>query len=78
MTVEKKVLHSDGFLEPFKPRFIKEQLLRETDITEEQAEKIKIRVTEKIKKMDINEISTAILRAEVSAQLTNRGLFEAE
>ena len=50
MTVEKKVLHSDGLLEPFKPRFIKEQLLKETDVSEEQAEKIKIRVSEKIKK----------------------------
>lgn len=78
MTIEKKVLHSDGYLEPFKPRFIKEQLLRETDITEKEAEKIKTRVNEKIKKMDIDEIPTAIIRAEVSAQLTNRGLFDAE
>ena len=78
MTVEKKVLHSDGSLESFKPRFVKEQLLRETDISEEEADKIKIRVTEKIKKMDIDEISTATIRAEVSAQLTSRGLFEAE
>ena len=78
MTVGKKVLHSDGSLEPFKPRFIEEQLLRETDISEEEARKIKIRVNEKVKKMDIDEVSTAILRAEVSAQLTNRGLFEAE
>lgn len=78
MTMNKKVLHSDGTLEPFKPRFIKEQLLRETDVSEEQAEKIKVRVNEKIKKMEIDEISTAIIRAEVSAQLTNRGLFGAE
>ena len=78
MTMNKKVLHSDGTLEPFKPRFIKEQLLRETDVSEEQAEKIKVRVNEKIKKMEIDEISTAIIRAGVSAQLTNRGLFEAE
>ena len=78
MTTQKKVLHSDGSLEPFKPRLIKEQLLQETDIDEELADKIKIRVTEKIKKLAIEEISTAIIRAEVSAQLTNRGLFEAE
>lgn len=78
MTVEKKVLHSDGLLEPFKPRFIKDQLLKETDISEEQAEKIKIRVSEKIKKMDVEEVSTSIIRAEVSAQLTSRGLFKAE
>lgn len=78
MTVEKKVLHSDGLLEPFRPRFIKEQLLRETDISEEQAEKIKVRVSEKLKKMDVDEISTSTIRAEVSAQLTSRGLFKAE
>ena len=78
MTVEKKVLHSDGTLEPFKPRFIEEQLLKETDISEEEARKIKIRVSEKIKKLDLDEISTSTIRAEVSAQLTNRGLFEAE
>lgn len=78
MTVGKKVLHSDGSFEPFKPRFIEEQLLKETDISEEEARKIKIRVTEKIKKMEIDEISTSTIRAEVSAQLTNRGLFRAE
>ena len=78
MTVEKKLLHSDGTLESFKPRFIEEQLLKETDISEEEARKIKIRVAEKIKKLDLDEISTSTIRAEVSAQLTNRGLFEAE
>lgn len=78
MVDRKKVLHSDGLLEDFKPRFIKEQLLNETDISEEEAEKIKIRVADKIKRMDIEEISTAIIRAEVSAQLTSRGLFEQE
>ena len=78
MTIKKKVLHSDGTLESFKPRFIEEQLLKETDISEEEARKIKIRVAEKIKKLDLDEISTSTIRAEVSAQLTNRGLFEAE
>ena len=78
MVAKKKVLHSDGLLEDFKPRFIKEQLLRETDISEEEAEKIKIRVSDKIKKMDIEEISTSTIRAEESAQLTSRGLFEEE
>jgi hypothetical protein len=53
MVDRKKVLHSDGLLEDFKPRFIKEQLLNETDISEEEAEKIKIRVADKIKRMDI-------------------------
>jgi len=78
MTDKKQVLHSDGTVEAFKPRLIKEQLLSETNISEEEAEKIKIRVAKKINGLDIDEISTSTIRAEVSAQLTSRGLFEAE
>lgn len=78
MVDKKQVLHSDGSLESFRPRLIKEQLLSETDISEEEALKIQRRVTEKIHKMDISEISTATIRAEVSAQLTSRGLFDEE
>ncbi len=78
MIDKKQVLHSDGTLEVFKPRLIKEQLLRETDISEDKAEKIKMRVAKKINALDIDEISTSTIRAEVSAQLTSRGLFEAE
>ena len=78
MIEKKQVLHSNGKKEVFKPRLIKEQLLRETDISEELAEKIKIRVAKKINSLDIDEVSTSTIRAEVSAQLTSRGLFEAE
>ena len=78
MTMKKKVLHSDGLLEPFRPQLIKKQLLNETDISEEEAEKIKIRVSEKIRKMEPEEIATSTIRAEISAQLTSRGLYKAE
>lgn len=78
MIEKKQVLHSNGKKEVFKPRLIKEQLLRETDISEELAEKIKTRVAKKINSLDIDEVSTSTIRAEVSAQLTSRGLFEAE
>lgn len=78
MTDKKQVLHSDGTTEVFKPRLIKEQLLKETDISEIEAEKIKIRVAKKINGLDIEEVSTSTIRAEVSAQLTSRGLFKAE
>ena len=78
MTDKKQVLHSDGYIEPFRPRLIKEQLLQETDISEEEAEKIKTRVAKKINGLDIDEVSTSTIRAEISAQLTSRGLFEAE
>ena len=73
-----KVIHSDGTIELFRPRFIKEQLLTETDISEDIALKIQRRVTEKLKKLEINEVSTSTIRAEVSAQLTSRGLLEEE
>lgn len=73
-----KVIHSDGTIELFRPRFIKEQLLTETDISEDTALKIQRRVTEKLKKLEINEVSTSTIRAEVSAQLTSRGLLEEE
>ena len=78
MIEKKQVLHSDGTLEPFKPRLIEEQLLRETNISKEDAEKIKTRVAKKINGLDINEVSTSTIRAEVSAQLTSRGLLAAE
>lgn len=73
-----KVIHSDGTIELFRPRFIKERLLKETDISEDEALKIQRRVTEKVKKLGINEISTSTIRAEVSAQLTSRGLLDEE
>ena len=78
MIKKKQVLHADGSMETFKPRLIKEQLLEETDISDEEAEKIKMRVAKKINSLDIDEISTSTIRAEVSAQLTSRGLYEAE
>lgn len=73
-----QVLHSNGELEIFRPRLIKEQLLKETDISEEDAQKIQIRVAEKIRSMNKNEVSTSTIRSEVSAQLISRKLFDAE
>lgn len=73
-----KVIHSDGTIELFRPRLIKEQLLEETDISEDIALKIQRRVSEKLKKLDTAEVSTTTIRAEVSAQLTSRGLLDEE
>ena len=78
MSDKKQVLHSDGTLEVFKPRLIEEQLLRETDLSPEVAKKIKMRVAKKINSLSLDEVSTSTIRAEVSAQLTSRGLFDAE
>lgn len=73
-----KVIHSDGTIELFRPRLIKEQLLEETDISEDTASKIQRRVSEKLRKLNTDEVSTTTIRAEVSAQLTSRGLLEEE
>lgn len=73
-----KVIHSDGFIDVFKPRLIKEQLLKETDISEANATKIQRRVSEKLRKLGVEEVSTSTIRAEVSAQLTSRGLLKEE
>lgn len=80
MNAEKqlKVVHSDGMIEPFRPRFIKEKIMKETHLSEDMALKIQRRVVEKLKKLEIDEISTSMIRAEVSAQLTSRGLLEEE
>ena len=78
MTTKKQVLHSNGVLEPFKPSVITKQLLKETDISTDDADRIKRSVTSKIKNMDIDEISTSTIRAEVNAQLTSRGFLKAE
>lgn len=78
MTEKIQVLHSNGAIEIFRPRFIKEQLLNETDISIDDAEKIQRRVSEKIRGMGVEEVSTSTIRAEVNAQLTSRRLFEAE
>ena len=80
MNAEKqlKVVHSDGMIEPFRPRFIKEKIMKETHLSEDMALKIQRRVVEKLRKLEIDEISTSMIRAEVSAQLTSRGLLEEE
>ena len=47
MTEKKQVLHSDGTLEPLKPRLIKNKLLS-IGLPEQEAEKIKTRVAKKL------------------------------
>ena len=73
-----KVVHTDGSSEDFKPRLIKEQLLRETNISEDEAAKIQRRISEKLNKLGLEQVATSTIRAEVSAQLTSRGLMEEE
>lgn len=75
------VIHSDGKIEPFKPRFISKTIIKETNIDEELAEKIQRRISNKFYKLQkdgMKEISTAAIRAEVSSQLLQEREFNAE
>ena len=66
------VVHTDMEKELFRPRMIAETIIKETGVDEELAKKIQNRITQKIyklKKDGLEEISTAQIRAEVSAHL---------
>jgi len=74
------VLHSNMEKELFRPRMIAETIINETGVDEELAKKIQNRITQKIyklKKDGLEEISTAQIRAEVSAHLLQERQFEA-
>lgn len=74
------VVHTDMEKELFRPRMIAETIIKETGVDEELAKKIQNRITQKIyklKKDGLEEISTAQIRAEVSAHLLQERQFEA-
>lgn len=74
------VVHTDMEKELFRPRVIAETIIKETGVDEELAKKIQNRITQKIyklKKDGLEEISTAQIRAEVSAHLLQERQFEA-
>ncbi|MBR1611883.1 MAG: anaerobic ribonucleoside-triphosphate reductase [Methanobrevibacter sp.] len=77
MTEKKQVLHSDGTLEPLKPRLIKNKLLS-IGLPEQEAEKIKTRVAKKLNGLNVDTISTSTITSEVSSQLTSRGFMDIE
>ena len=76
------VMHSDGSSEDFKASIIKTTIMKETDVDEELAEKIKNNIVKKIYKLqkndDLKTISTSTIRAEVSHYLLHHAEFDAE
>lgn len=76
------VMHSDGSSEEFKASIIKKTIMKETDVDEELAEKIKNNIVKKIYKLqkndDLKTISTSTIRAEVSHYLLHHAEFDAE
>ena len=71
-----QVINTNGEKEPFKPRKIKQQIINETNCTEELAQKIQNRVSDKLYKLGLEEISTGQIRAEVSYHLLKEGKID--
>jgi len=68
-----KVLANNGEIEEFQPKRIKDKILEETDLTEEEAERIKTNVVRQIHKNYNEEISTSTIRSLINNQLINKG-----
>ena len=72
-TKSMKVLNNDGEVEQFQPIRIKNKLLEETDLSEEEAEKITRNVVSLIHKKYEEEISTSTIRSLITNQLVKKG-----
>lgn len=70
------VLNSNGDTYPFKPIQIREKLVSENGLSEDEADKVARSVVSQIHKEYENEITTAEIRALVTAQLIKRGKLE--
>ena len=80
MTDKFYVIHTNMEKTPFRPKMIAETIINETGVDEELAKRIQNRITQKIyklKKDGLEEISTAQIRAEVSAHLLQEREFDA-
>ena len=71
-----QVINGNGDKEPFKPRKIKQQIIEETQCSEELAQRIQNRVRNQLYKLGVDEISTRQIRAMVSTHLLNEGLTD--
>lgn len=68
-----QVIHSNGDKEDFKPRIIGNTIKRETNINDDLANKIQRRVANQLYKLGVDEISTGMIRSQVSSQLLKEG-----
>ena len=75
------VVNINGEIEPFKPLRIKNKIMRETGLDENEAQLITDSVCRGIKRQftgEEDEISTATIRALINSQMIKRGLLAAE
>ena len=75
------VVNINGEIEPFKPLRIKNKIMRETGLDENEAQLITDSVCRGIKRIftgEEDEISTATIRALINSQMIKRGLLAAE
>ena len=78
-TKSMKVINNQGEMEEFQPLKIKQKVLSETNISEEEADKIKRNVVNLIyNKQFKEEINTTTIRSLVNSQLVKRGLLKEE
>lgn len=70
-----KVSHFDGNLEDFHPKKIRKQLQKETQLSEEDIEKITETVIRRIKKHELSEVHTSTIRAIITSQMLERGFL---
>ena len=73
-----KVQNNFGEIEQFKPILIKNKIIAETGLNEEEADKIKESVVKLIHKQFKEEIPTSTIRSLINAQLVKRGLLKEE
>ena len=73
-----KVQNNFGEIEQFKPILIKNKIISETGLNEEEADKIKESVVKLIHKQFKEEITTSTIRSLINAQLVKRGLLKEE
>ena len=71
-----KVQNNFGEIEQFKPILIKNKIIAETGLNEEEADKIKESVVKLIHKQFKEEITTSTIRSLINAQLVKRGLLK--
>lgn len=72
------VLNKNGEIEKFRPNRIKNKIISETGLNEEEVEKIKLSVVSTIYKNYEDEVDTNTIRSLINAQLVKRGLIKEE
>lgn len=73
-----KVVNNQGKIQDFKQNRIKEKLLEETDLQEDEVNKITHNVVVQLKKQYEDTVSTSAIRSVINSQLIKKGFLEEE